>query len=66
MDTKLATGSMENQSSEAPGPHLWEKKNIACHSSSTRIKPLDIVVASGEFRVEENRKHSVLWISAPR
>ena len=33
MGTKLATGSMENQSSEAPGPHLW-KKNIACHSSS--------------------------------
>ena len=26
MDTKLATGSMENQSSEAPGPHLWGKK----------------------------------------
>ena len=45
---------------------LKRLSSSSSHSSSTRIKPLDTVVASGEFRVEENRKHSVLWISAPR
>ena len=42
-----------------------KKKNVDCHSSSIEIKPLRLPTdksAWGEFRMEKNRKHSVLWI----
>lgn len=42
-----------------------KEKNIPCQSSSRGIKPLSTPVHLGGFRIEKNRKHSILSVYQP-